>query len=225
MRDLTNFIAHPNETLSDVFKKMEKNEHGIIFVCEDSGMFIGVATDGDIRRSLLATRDMDMPIVNCVNRDCVTASSQDSREYVLKLLDHRVHVVPILDSDSRIVDFASNRFFPLAPERAVVVRSAAPVRISFGGGGTDLTHFFVSNEMGAVLSATIRRYSYCTLIKRSDRKIVIRSSDIDAKIETDNLGELQKDDRFSLIGAVLELIQPCFGFELDIRSEFEVGSG
>src|SRR5579871_4149057 len=62
----------------------------------------------------------------------------------------------------------------------LIVRS--PVRISLGGGGTDLPAYY-EKYSGAVLSTTINKYFYTTLTRRNDDKIQVISSDLRA-IET-----------------------------------------
>ncbi len=57
----------------------------------------------------------------------------------------------------------------------LIVRS--PVRISFGGGGTDLPAYYQQHG-GAVLSTTINKYFYTILGSRSDECIQIISSDL-----------------------------------------------
>ncbi len=57
----------------------------------------------------------------------------------------------------------------------LIVRS--PVRISFGGGGTDLPAYYQQHG-GAVLSTTINKYFYTILGSRSDEYIQIISSDL-----------------------------------------------
>jgi D-glycero-alpha-D-manno-heptose-7-phosphate kinase len=57
----------------------------------------------------------------------------------------------------------------------LIVRS--PVRISFGGGGTDLPAYY-EQYGGAVLSTAINKYFYTILKKRNDGKIQVISSDL-----------------------------------------------
>jgi D-glycero-alpha-D-manno-heptose-7-phosphate kinase len=57
----------------------------------------------------------------------------------------------------------------------LIVRS--PVRISFGGGGTDLPAYY-EQFGGAVLSAAINKYFYTILGKRTDDRIQVISSDL-----------------------------------------------
>jgi len=57
----------------------------------------------------------------------------------------------------------------------LIVRS--PVRISFGGGGTDLPAYY-ERFGGAVLSTSINKYFYTILQKRTDGNIQVISSDL-----------------------------------------------
>ena len=57
----------------------------------------------------------------------------------------------------------------------LIVRS--PVRISFGGGGTDLPAYYQQHG-GAVLSTAINKYFYTVLGTRADQSIQIISSDL-----------------------------------------------
>lgn len=218
------FLVNSNDTISDAFKKIDNNLHGIIFIQDNSGKVIGVATDGDIRRGLLADATKDSPISECMNRSFVSALDTDPREKILKLLDNVINVIPVLDEAGKLCDIVTKKFFPIQKERRIVARAKSPVRISFGGGGTDLTHYFLSRG-GVVLNSTINMYSHASLRKRNDGKIIIDSHDLDKRVEVDSIKDLFETKGFELISAAIELIKPEFGFELEIHSDFPVGSG
>src|SRR5882672_5869055 len=57
----------------------------------------------------------------------------------------------------------------------LIVRS--PVRVSFGGGGSDLPAYY-ERFGGAVLSTSINKYFYTILQKRTDERIQVISSDL-----------------------------------------------
>ena len=54
-----------------------------------------------------------------------------------------------------------------AKKGGMIIRSKAPLRISFSGGGTDLPHWYEEHG-GAVFSSTINRYAYATLYPRAN---------------------------------------------------------
>jgi len=58
----------------------------------------------------------------------------------------------------------------------MVIRAKAPLRISFAGGGTDVSPF-PETEGGVVLSSTIDRFAYGSLTPRDDRRITVESID------------------------------------------------
>lgn len=225
MNKLAHFTVSPDSSISEALHSIDQNQNRCVFVKDVENKIIGIVTDGDIRRFLMKNKDISSPIKSCMNSSFVFATVDASREYVLKLLDHRVQVVPILDKEGHLVEVVSSRDFPLEREKNIVIRARSPVRISFSGGGTDLTHYFVKNEVGVVMNATIKMYSHASLRKRNDKKVIITSSDLSEAVHLDSLNELSQYPKMSLIHSLLRLIGPDFGFELTISSDFPVGSG
>jgi len=100
-----------------VLNRINENGRGIAFAVDSEGRFVGLATDGDIRRALLKGARMESGVGEWLNRDCVTALRGTAVERILALLDERVRCVPILDEDGRPVDFAAldqNYHLPVA---------------------------------------------------------------------------------------------------------------
>jgi D-glycero-alpha-D-manno-heptose-7-phosphate kinase len=220
------FLIAASATLRDALRRIENNRHGMIFVTDASGTVSGVATDGDIRRRLLDGGSLDDAINQCANPDFVWESPATPRELLLKKLDHRIRVIPLLDSARRLVGLVSRDHIPIQAEGAVFARARAPVRISFGGGGSDLTHYFSSNAGGAVINTTISLYSHATLRIREDEQVIIRSLDLGKTLQADDLpAALAATNCFGLIQALLRAIRPEFGFELFLHSDFPMSSG
>ncbi|NUQ65489.1 MAG: GHMP kinase [Pirellulales bacterium] len=84
----------------------------------------------------------------------------------------------------------------------MIIRSKAPLRISFAGGGTDVSPY-VEERGGVVLSATIDMYAYGALQLRDDRSITVHSLDYDIVAKYDVDGELPYDGHLDLVKAVL----------------------
>ena len=75
----------------------------------------------------------------------------------------------------------------------MIIRSRAPLRISFAGGGTDVEPY-LSDRGGAVLSTTIDKYAYSSLRLNGETGITVTSLDYDVVAKYDlrslNLHEL-----------------------------------
>lgn len=114
-----------------------------------------------------------------------------------------------------------------------IIRSRAPVRISFAGGGTDVSPY-TEKHGGAVINAAINRYAYTTLIARDDSKIVLDSLDMSTRIEYKNVNEVKLDGNLDLPKSVILHFKENFpnffdnwtrGFELHTNSEVPPRSG
>ena len=211
-------------SIEDAFRQLNSNQMGVLFTEDADSRIIGCVTDGDIRRRLLVDGDLNAPLSDFMNTNFVWARVGTPREQILKLLDHRVHFVPILDDGHQLIDICSRDDFAAEAEAEVFARARAAARITFGGGGTDLTHFFV-DQGGIVINATINRYAHATLRKRADSSVRIYSHDLKKSVEAASPADLQLDGTLDLLVSVVKLIQPNFGFEMEVAADFPVGSG
>lgn len=222
---LDQFVISETAPLREALLRIESNHHGIIMSMDKDGRVTGLATDGDIRRELLKGRTLNDPVSYCVNPDFLFEDSTASREALLKKLDQRIRVIPLLNAERRLVGVVSRNHLPVRSEEAIFARARAPVRISFGGGGSDLTHYF-ANQDGAVINTTISLYSHVTLRVREDEKVSLHSLDLSESLHAESLKHaLASEDSFGLIKALLRIVQPDFGFDLYIHSDFPMSSG
>lgn len=225
MKSLEKFLVQSSADIRQALSLIDLNQHGIILATGLQGEVVGLATDGDIRRALLAGRSLDDPIAGCLNHDFHWADVNTPHEQVLKHLDRHVKLVPLLDANRRLCGIVSrDNLVPRAEER-IYARARAPVRVSFGGGGSDLTHYFAEGG-GAVINTTISLYSHATLRLRDDARICVHSLDLDESFEAKDLASgLAQAGRFGLFQALLRAVRPEFGLDLYVHSDFPMGSG
>jgi D-glycero-alpha-D-manno-heptose-7-phosphate kinase len=95
------------------------------------------------------------------------------------------------------------------------IRARAPLRISFGGGGTDVPPF-CDERGGAVLSATINRHAYATLIPGGDA-FDVRSLDYDASITYGLDERFIFDGQLDLVKGVLDHFRRQHGLKEGLR--------
>jgi D-glycero-alpha-D-manno-heptose-7-phosphate kinase len=219
------FIIGKNASLKDAMQKIGANHHGMVMVVDDDGAVIGIATDGDIRKRLVRNASLADVITSVANPNFVWADEATPREILLKQLDHHIRAIPLLNKNRILVGIISRDHFPVPEEEPTYARARAPVRISFGGGGSDLTHFF-AGEGGAVINSTISLYSHATLRQRQDKRVIIYSRDLGETLEAESLADaLVQKSSFGLIQALLKAVHPEFGFELYLYSDFPMNSG
>ena len=106
----------------------------------------------------------------------------------------------------------------------MTVRCRAPLRISFGGGGTDVPPY-PEERGGAVLSTTIGKYAYSTLIGRNDDRINVRSLDYDIVASYSVNAELKYDGNLDLVKAAIRTMGVRNGCDLFLHTDAPPGSG
>jgi D-glycero-alpha-D-manno-heptose-7-phosphate kinase len=105
----------------------------------------------------------------------------------------------------------------------LIVRS--PVRISFGGGGTDLPGYY-RRFGGAVLSTSINKYFYTILQKRTDGKIQVISSDLRVMETWPDISRMEvKQSELAIPLAALQEVGCDESVDLFLASEIAAGSG
>jgi len=108
----------------------------------------------------------------------------------------------------------------------MLIRSKAPLRLSFAGGGTDVRPF-VDQEGGCVLNATITRHAWGALSSRNDRQIRIESADFGSLLKFDTRSALVYDGKLDLAKAAIRNLggQDSPGFDLFLHTDAPPGSG
>ena len=109
----------------------------------------------------------------------------------------------------------------------MIIKSRAPVRIYFGGGGTDISPY-TEEYGGAVLNTAISKHAYTTLRTNEENKIEITSADYNKTITVDHISHLDAGnnlDNLDLIKAIIKKFYPEYGFEIFLRGDIMPNSG
>jgi len=106
----------------------------------------------------------------------------------------------------------------------VVFRARAPLRLSFCGGGTDVSPY-PEEHGGMVLSATINQYAYASLRPRRDTRFTLASLDYDVVARFDHPRRMRMDGNLDLIKAVVRALKVRRGADLWVHSDAPPGSG
>lgn len=111
----------------------------------------------------------------------------------------------------------------------MIIRSKAPLRVSFAGGGSDVSPY---SDMygGLILNATINLYAYCTIEETNDNAITIDAYDADCHKSFALEKQLEIDGEASLLKAVYNRVAKdfgvkTFGFKITTYNDAPAGSG
>lgn len=227
---LKNIQVRPDQTLREVMSQFSETAvytqgSGFGVVVQDCGRCVGIVTDGDIRRRLVSGISIDSPVKEVMNCEFVFARPGTSPHQVLRLFNKRISTIPIVSEEGALVDLLQFSSFNASSRGAKrIIRARAPVRISFSGGGTDMTDFF-RRSTGYVLSVAINKYCYASILVREDGKIRLRSHDYQCSVEASTLDGLKYGDSLDMIKACVKIMEPPFGFDLETYSEVSPGTG
>jgi D-glycero-alpha-D-manno-heptose-7-phosphate kinase len=105
----------------------------------------------------------------------------------------------------------------------MIIKSKAPFRVSFGGGGTDMPPY-CTEHAGCVISTTIDRHVYITIKPREDKKIHIFTTNGNKEFVFD-IGDKAYSTEFDIIKGILNILEIKDGFNITICSELPAGSG
>src|SRR3972149_2741482 len=110
--------------------------------------------------------------------------------------------------------------------QSFVIRSQAPTRLSFAGGGTDFGSYRKLYG-GCVISATIDRFAYCSLRPRVDELVNIYSLDQDLTLKFNIADKLILDGELDLVKAVINKFNGKIktGLDIYVHSDAPKGSG
>lgn len=115
----------------------------------------------------------------------------------------------------------------------LIVRAKAPLRISFAGGGTDVSPY-PEEKGGAVLNCTIDKYAYTTLkvAPNGDGRTSVHSLDYNLSVNYDRPSDMTYNGELDLVKAAIKLLRPLGDgghdrdeLELFLHSDAPPGTG
>lgn len=101
---LQRFLSAGNITVVEAMQKIDANAKGILFIVDEVRRLEGVITDGDIRRWIIKTANLQQRISEMMNKSpkyiCLK-EIQTALEYMERM---QINVLPILDPSGKVVD-------------------------------------------------------------------------------------------------------------------------
>lgn len=97
-------VTGQNRTIRDAMGLLNSNAREVVLVHDDDNRIVGLITDGDIRRGLLAGATLQSPVTEVMRRDFFAVGPEADRATVLDLMKARsFQHVPVLDAERRLL--------------------------------------------------------------------------------------------------------------------------
>jgi sialic acid synthase SpsE/sugar phosphate isomerase/epimerase/CBS domain-containing protein len=106
--DLRALTVQDDDTIFTALRVIDTNKMGIAFVLDINRRVVGVVTDGDIRHAFVRGLNLHDDVRQAMTRKFVYGEAGMSPDDLRARLPGRTQVMPILDADGRLVDFASH---------------------------------------------------------------------------------------------------------------------
>ena len=133
-------IISADKTIIQTMKIMDDNFTKLLLVF-DKDRFLGIITNGDLQRAIIANIPFDTMIENVVSREGkLFAHKDDDREKVKEwMLSKRAELMPVLDDNGKLVDVIFwDDILSETPQSDIRPKIDLPVVIMAGGKGTRL---------------------------------------------------------------------------------------
>ena len=98
-------LVSSSMTLRQTIEAITNSALQIALVVDDNKKLIGTVTDGDIRKAILAGKDLNITAAEAMRKSPITSSASTPRTVIIKLMrEKRIHQMPIVNESGQVVD-------------------------------------------------------------------------------------------------------------------------
>ena len=130
----TDVLIHKSKNLVEGLQRLNKLRNLsrlILFVVDNNEKVVGSVTDGDIRRSIIAEQNLQKTLGEIANPDFKRLYQKDSYQSFEKYRKSDIKILPILNSEEKMVDFIDLEYTKAQlPLEAVIMAGGRGKRLS-----------------------------------------------------------------------------------------------
>ena len=140
---MKNIIIYKNTSILNALKKMNIAGTKCLAVVDKNKNFLGTLTDGDLRRLILKSKNLNIKINNSYNHKSIFYYQKDTNFKKIKkeMLKKKIDLVPVLSQDNKLKTYITLDSDINFPYKISKVKIKNPVIIMAGGKGTRLDPF------------------------------------------------------------------------------------
>jgi len=110
-KNIQQFICFSESSLLDVLKKINDNKSRIVFVVSEHGALLGSLSDGDVRRWITRTEELDLNVLakNVMNPKVKAFSVTAEKSTIEQAFSSGVDCVPLVDESGHLLQIAFHK--------------------------------------------------------------------------------------------------------------------
>ncbi|EDM69038.1 Type III antifreeze protein:CBS domain:NeuB family, partial [Moritella sp. PE36] len=195
-KKIQQYICFSESNLIDVLKKINENKARVIFVVSEHGKLLGSISDGDVRRWLTETKELDLNVFakTVMNESVQKFNVGTDKAIIDKTFDNGVDCVPLIDDAGHLVQLAFQKksgFF--VKDREISEASASFIIAEIGNnhqGDINLAKELVDHAISAGVDCVkFQMRNMKNLYKDSGKNDI--SADLGAQYTLDLLSKFQ----------------------------------
>ena len=102
-KQLKFFILSPSKKINDALKNLNKSQMGIVFICKNKKL-LGIITEGDIRRVLIKTSNLDITLGQlCKKKYIYSYKDFDLRKLKRIFFKLNLKAIPIIEKNKSLI--------------------------------------------------------------------------------------------------------------------------
>lgn len=109
MPQLEALLVNKQSDLSTALKTMDESGLGCCFVVKQDRQMVGILSDGDVRRALLKGANLATSVVEIMNTNFTSLPPTAQNPEILAQLNNRISILPLIDENGVVVDYANHR--------------------------------------------------------------------------------------------------------------------
>ena len=97
-------VIPDDSSVEQVILNLEQTALKVALVSNSEGQFVGIVTDGDIRRAFISGAKLDFPVTKIMNSAAIVGNRQNTTREVLELMEeHKIEHLPIIDDRHALI--------------------------------------------------------------------------------------------------------------------------
>lgn len=111
LSDWKKTLISDKKSMFDSMRLIDETAMQIALVVNENNKLLGVVTDGDIRRAILAGKDVNVSVSEIMSKNPTCGSIEESRDMLInRMRTLELHHMPIVDENGKIVDLVMTEY-------------------------------------------------------------------------------------------------------------------